>query len=1232
MRLIASRLRGHARQWYDTRMEFAATWAETKVFLVAQFRRTMPFSRLLREADLYEAKPGQQLGDYCFQKLNLIRRLNIGLPDEKTIDMVIFGVPDEPLARTIRSAKHTDPNDLYAYMCTMGNMPGREKKKEPEVRTTIARTVEKSRGRGVPCFNCGKNGHISRECRKPKVECSLCKRLGHRPEYCRQKEVNIIQNPIRNSMLNIYQIYIRVNGHKVESLIDTGSACTIVHSSVAKKFFINTKKVDGTIFRGFAGQSVVISQIASITVKVQNVAAKVDSFIIPDEYTAYDVILGRDFLQQDHVVMLKRGNRLTFNDARDAKRPQATSAMDICVVEENPFPKVGNIGEKARRLCVALLEEFRDCISTSMRDLGKTNTIAMEIKCLTDEPIVYRPYRLAESEKRVVREIIADLLANGIIRESESPYASPITLVKKKTGDVRMCVDYRKLNAITTKNKSPLPLIEDQINQLGGYRYYTGLDLASGYYQVPLAENSIEKTAFVTPDGHYEFLRMPFGLTNAPVVFTKLMDIVLGPLKNRIAFPYIDDVIVPSNIIEEGIGRLRQVLEAFRAHGLTLKLEKCSFFQETIEYLGQEISEQGVRPGQRKTEAVREMPHPENVKQVRQFLGLASYFRKFVKNFATLVEPLTRLTRKNVPWQWKEAQERAFQQIKQKLTMRPVLCIFNPNRPTELHTDASSIGVGAILLQQQEDGSMAVVAYFSKQTTTDQRCYHSYELETMAVVFALRHFRVYLIGTQFKVVTDCNALRTTFSKKDLLPRIGRWWLEVQEYTFKIVYRPGTRMAHVDALSRNPQPTPLKVFYVDVTESEWIVAAQMQDEQLSRIRTVLANNDKSPEVKHYFKEYVLKKGKVYRRMPDNKIAWVVPKDARLQICRLCHDDAGHLSAEKTLERIQRNYWFAGMRQFINKYVKACLSCAYYKHTSGKKQCKLNTIEKVAVPFHTLHIDHVGPFETSRKGNKYLLVMVDAFTKFTIVEPVKDQKTRHTEKVLLNLMYLFGVPTRIISDRGTSFTSKRFATLCTTYGIKHVLNAVATPRANGQVERYNKTIIDALATSAAGRDPRDWDTQVKKVQSAINTMHNKSIDTTPMKALIGCDTKTMAEGTILNAIRNEMDRLDLQTLRENISSHISKEQRIQKERYDRTRREARRYTVDELVLVQVTSDPATGGNRKLLPKYKGPFRIRTVLSNDRYEVEDLREGVKRLRTVVAADRIKPWITIQGNDHGT
>lgn len=1231
MRLVATRLCGHARQWYDTRTRTTVTWGETKVALMAQFRRAMPFSRLLREAVLYEAQPGQTLGDYCFQKTDKIRRLDINLSEEKIIDMVIDGVPDKGIARTMRVAKYADANELYAAMRAIGTMPANEDKKiQRRVQQPLASSSTGEARHVAKCFKCGQLGHKKTECPRIELRCHRCKKLGHRAQECQQKEVNTLQ--FSQSSSNIYQVNIRVNGRKVGSLIDTGSARTLLHSSVAERLLLKIKTVEDLVFRGFAGRSVILNQIAPITVRIQNVIADVDSVIIPDEYTTYDIILGRDFLQQNHVIMIKRGKQLIFNDTRDAKMSETMSTMDVYVVEGNRELRLDNVGKKGRKLCVALIEEFRDCISTSMRDLGRTNTASIELKCTTSEPVVYHPYRLPEAEKKVVREIIADLLKNGIIRESDSPYASPVTLVKKKTGDYRMCIDYRKLNAITVKDKYPLPLIDDQIDRLGGNKYFTGLDLASGYYQVPVAENSITKTAFVTPEGHYEFLRMPFGLTNAPAVFQRLMDKVLGPLKNTIAFPYLDDVIIPSRTVEEGIERLKRVLETFRAHGLTLKLEKCTFFKETIEYLGREISEEGVRPGQRKTDAVRDMPRPETVKQVRQFLGLASYFRKFVKNFAAIAEPLTRLTRKDVAWQWTDSQERAFQLIKEKLISRPILCIFDPARPTELHTDASSLGVGAVLLQQLEDGRMAAVAYFSKQTTADQRCYHSYELETMAVVLSLRYFRVYLLGLEFKVVTDCNALRTTFSKKDLLPRIGRWWLETQEYTFEIVYRPGTRMAHADALSRNPQPIgSVEVAYVDITEADWVTAAQMQDEQLSRIRTVLENNEKSPETKHYLKEYVLKKNKLYRRLPERKEAWVVPKNARMQICRLCHDDAGHLGVEKTIERIQRNYWFASMRRFVEKYIKACLSCAYYKHTAGKKQCKLNTIEKVPVPFHTIHIDHVGPFVASRRKKKYLLVIVDAFTKFTIIEPVRTLKTRCTERVLLDLMHLFGVPTRIVSDQGTSFTSRRFKTLCDTYGVKHICNAVATPRANGQCERYNKTVVDALTTTAAAQDPCDWDTQVKKIQCAINTMFNKSINTTPIKALIGCDVRTVTEGPILSAVREEMDRLDLTVLREEISKHITKHQAAQKERYDRTRRDARKYAKDELVLVQITSEPSTGGSRKLLPKYKGPFRIRTVLLNDRYEVEDLREGVKRLRLVVAADRIKPWITIQGDDHG-
>jgi transposase InsO family protein len=1021
---------------------------------------------------------------------------------------------------------------------------------------------------------------------------------------------------------------VMLNAKKFKCLVDTGSACTIIRKRVATKLGLRLENGD-VVLRSFSGENVATTGVVDVRVRVGQPSAVIKVVVVDDDQMTYDCIIGRDFLNLRNVMLLKIGTEVRVCQLGNVKQVCEIKCGGTHKDEELGlvFGEDVNYNDKVK--CKALLTEFEDRISHSMATIGKTDAAKMEIKLITQEPVACSPYRMPLAEKEVLRGILEDLLINGIIRESTSSYASPILLVKKKTGDYRMCVDYRRLNAITVKDKYPLPLIEEQLDRLGGnsegrkYKYFTALDMFSGFYQVPVHEDSVDKTAFITPDSHYEFLRMPFGLCNSPSVFQRLMNNVLGPLKNTVAFPYMDDIIIPSTTVEEGLQRLRSVLEVLRQHNLTLKLSKCSFFRTKIDYLGREISEEGIRPGQTKIDAILRMDVPRSVKHVRQFLGLSGYFRKFVQNYASVVEPLTRLLKRDFQWCWGGEQQAAFEQVKLMLTSRPVLAIFDPTLPTELHTDASSSAVAAILLQIH-DGVQRVVAYFSKQTTVDQRQYHSYELETMAVVYALHHFRVYLLGLHFTVVTDCNALRTAFSKKDLIPRVGRWWLQVQEFVFDIKYRPGARMPHVDALSR--YPITVGVDQVDITEGDWILSAQLQDEKLARIRKILESGVENRETKQYFHDYVLKNNKIYRKLADGRKVWAVPHLARWQIVRLCHDRAGHLSVEYTIRRIRLNYYFPKMRRFVTKYISACLNCAYYKHCSSKKQGKLYPIEKKAVPFHTIHIDHVGPFETSKKGNKYLLVIVDAFTKFTVLEAVKSTKVKPVTRTLHLMMCIFGVPTRIISDRGSAFTSRAFRLFCDEYAIKHVLNAVATPRANGQCERYNKTVVTMLATTNAEDDSDRWDTHVKTIQSALNTSFNKSINGTPVQALFGYQARPIAEAGLLNSLQEVADRIDLQELRGQIKDHISDDQRKQKERYDRSRREADRYEVGDLVLVSITSEVATGSSRKLLPKFKGPFRVTRVLFNDRYEVEDLRERRFNQRTVVAVDKMKRWITLQ------
>ncbi|CAK1593412.1 unnamed protein product [Parnassius mnemosyne] len=419
-----------------------------------------------------------------------------------------------------------------------------------------------------------------------------------------------------------------------------------------------------------------------------------------------------------------------------------------------------------------LLNSYRGCFAFTTSELGKTSIVEMRIKLNDAAPVTYRPYRLSLSEREKVNSIINELLTNEIIRESDSEYASPIILVSKKNGDLRLCVDYRALNRKTIKDKYPMPLIEDQIDNLQGQRYFTTLDLTQGYHQIPMSEDSKHLTAFVTPDGHFEYNRMPFGLTNALAVFQRMIHKLLNKHKIPGVMAYMDDIVIGAKTITEGIEKLHQVLNILREANLTLNLKKCHFFKTTIDYLGFEVSENGIRPGTRKTEAVLSFPTPRNPHEIRQFIGLASFFRKFIRNFATIARPLTSLTKANTPWTWGEDQIKSFLKIKEILTNRPVLAIYNPTYLTELHTDASQLGIGGMLLQKENEKSpLRAVAYYSRQTSVEEQHFHSYELETLAVVMSLNRFRVYLLGVQFKIVTDCNALRTALTKTDLVPRL-----------------------------------------------------------------------------------------------------------------------------------------------------------------------------------------------------------------------------------------------------------------------------------------------------------------------------------------------------------------------------------------------------------------------------------------------------------------------------
>ena len=386
--------------------------------------------------------------------------------------------------------------------------------------------------------------------------------------------------------------------------------------------------------------------------------------------------------------------------------------------------------------------------------------------------------------------MLVDMLDKDIIQPSVSPWASPVVLVPKKDGTLRFCVDYRQLNSITSKDAYPLPRIDETLDTLAGSVWFTTLDLISGYWQVEVKPEDREKTAFCTKDGLFEFKVMPFGLCNAPATFQRLMDLVLAGMQWSQCLVYLDDIIIPGRSVKEHLRNVASVLQRLRDAELKLQPAKCSFFQKQVKYLGHMISEEGVATDPTKTEKVKQWPTPSTADEVQQFLGLASYYRRFIQHFSEIVKPLHHLTERNAKFLWTEECELAFQELKRRLITAPILSYPDFSKEFVLDTDASNFALGAVLSQVQNDGSERVIAYGSRLMTKTERRYCATRRELLSVVTFVKKFHPYLLGRHFKLRTDHGSLVWLKNFKEPEGQLARWLERLQQYDFTIIHRRG----------------------------------------------------------------------------------------------------------------------------------------------------------------------------------------------------------------------------------------------------------------------------------------------------------------------------------------------------------------------------------------------------------------------------------------------------------
>lgn len=995
-----------------------------------------------------------------------------------------------------------------------------------------------------------------------------------------------------------------INQVPVDVLIDSGSEISLISDVVLKPLNCNKVYPSYRLMRGIGSQEIESTCYVTTVVTFPELSLEVDLFVVPSGCINASLLLGTDVLNREGVTYTRStdGQRLTRVDA------QVNHVRKLeCNLINTPL-----LGEQKNRL-LSLISEFSDYFVTGTAT-STVNTGSMEIKLNSDVPVHYRPYKLSADEKLRVRDIINDLMDKGIIRESQSEYASPIILVKKKDGSDRMCVDYRALNAVTVKDRFPLPLIDDHIDKLGSSRFFTSLDMATGFHQVPLKdEESIKKTAFVTPEGHYEYLKMPYGLTNAPVVYQRIISKTLKRLIDTgNVLCYIDDVLVLSDSVENGLDLLYQVLKCLTSAGFSINLKKCTFLETEVEYLGRLISQGQVRPSPRKVEALLKSPKPTNVRQVRQFLGLAGYFRRYIPSYAVKTACIARLTKKGQPFTWGEEQDAAHKLILSCLTEEPVLAIFNPKLPTELHTDASAIGYGAVLLQEHDGKRKRVVGYFSRATHGAESRYHSYELETLAIVKALQHFRHYLIGIDFKIVTDCNSLKLTERKKDLIPRVARWWVYLQDFRFTIEYRKGVLMQHADFLSRNP----VNVLHIR-RPNNWAQIAQTADFETQELMEKLRDGQLDSS------RYVVKNNLLYYKYSsigqESRLLCFIPKGHRLSLLRVFHDDHEHIGIDKTVDLILRHFWFPGLRQFVRKYITHCVVCLSHKKVPRAPHQPIESWTKPESPFFTVHMDVLGPLPESN-GFKYVLVLVDAYSKFCLLYSLRKQDTDELKRVFTNAISLFGTPALIVTDRGRMFESSGFQDWVSGLGCATHLITPEMHQENGQAERYCRSVLNLLRVEVNHKGI-NWSDTLWKIQLTLNITKQATIQVSPLQLLIGVEATTPVLRALVRDVALEnshANREALMTLRrQHATKLLQANQAAQDQLVNKTRKQPREYALGDFVFVCKSSQ----SSGKLDPGMRGPYKVIRQLPHHRYELE-LLAGSYGKRTQAAAEHMVLW----------
>ena len=779
--------------------------------------------------------------------------------------------------------------------------------------------------------------------------------------------------------------------------------------------------------------------------------------------------------------------------------------------------------------------------------------------------------------------------------------------------------------------------------------------LASGYWQVEVNPKDKSKTAFTTGTGLYEFNVMPFGLCNAPSTFERLMERVLAGLHWQTCLVYIDDILIFAPSFEEHSSRLSEVFDRLSSVGLKLKPKKCHLYQKQVLYLGHVVSSDGVSTDPDKIHKILDWPTPCNLNEVRSFLGLCSYYRRFVKNFAHIAAPLHKLTHKDVRFNWTAECDTAFHELKNHLTSANVLAFPDFSEPFILDTDASDQGIGGVLSQIQ-GGQERVIGYSSRKLSKSEKNYSVTKKELLSVVHFVQYYRHYLYGRKFKIRTDHGSLRWLCNFKDAQGQLARWIEILSAFDYEISYRPGSQHKNADSLSRMPferfsgnsvncvNHTSLSLSTVfagwDLVE---LREAQQKDEVLAPIIQWKESSVERPpgssiaghsrETKAYWylwDQLELKEGILYRRFENNLSSFlqvIVPRSLRKKVLFAAHNvrSGAHLGRSKTFSKVQRSFCWIGYRNDVASWIKQCQSCAKRKMPAPKFHSALQQ-SLVGAPFERIALDILGPLPRTKRGNRYILVVMDYFTKWAEAYPLRNQEAATVAQVLVEqFICRYGVPLSLHTDQGSNFESDLFQSVCKLLEINKTRTTAYHPQSDGLVERFNRTIQTMLSMYVC-EDHTDWDTHIPYVMMSYRASEQETTGVSPNRMMFGREIMLPLDLLVANP-RAGKEYLNSETYAAEVYSrmqkafemareHIKGEQKRQKHLYD-AKLKGYPYNVGDKVWLYRPLRKV-GLSPKLQSYWTGPYEVVKRISDAVYRIKNMKTG---FRIVVHFDRLKP-----------